>query len=80
MANPLVVGTPYGSHKRALIAFFDGCTNHWNHPLDDYLVFIKKAGNRLDPAKTNCKISGNIMSPESVVNKNISKWLNFPIC
>jgi hypothetical protein len=73
MANPLVVRTPFSGHERALNAFFNGCTNHWNHPLDYFLVCIKKAGNRLDPAKTDLKIPGNIMVLKSVVNKNITK-------
>ena len=52
MANPLVVSTPFSGHKRALYAFFNRCTNHWNHPLGYWIYSIKKAGNRLDPAKT----------------------------
>jgi hypothetical protein len=73
MANPLVVSTPLGGHERALYAFFNRCTNHRNHPLDNLVDCIKKAGNRLDPAKTDRKIPGNIMIRGSIVNKNFKK-------
>jgi len=33
MANPVVVRTPFSSHKRTLHTFFNSCTMHWNHPL-----------------------------------------------
>ena len=44
MANPTVVGTPFGSHKRAFLTFTNRCTNHWNHPPFFYLnpSFTKK--------------------------------------
>ena len=77
MANPLVVRTPFSGHKRALNAFFNGCTNHWNHPLEFGFVCIKKAGNRLDPAKADWKIPGNIMTLESIVNNYFAKRFEF---
>jgi hypothetical protein len=57
MANPAVVGTPIRRHKRALHTFFDGCTNHWNHPLDK-VNWYKKSRGKLNPAKTeNSKLT-----------------------
>ena len=37
MANPAVVGTPGGGHKRALFTFTNRCTNHRNHPLSWFI-------------------------------------------
>jgi hypothetical protein len=39
MANPAVIRTALCGHERALSAFSNGCTNHWNHPLT-IMVFI----------------------------------------
>jgi len=44
MANPAVVWTPISGHKRALHTFFNGCTNHWNHPLNRAKFVKKKPG------------------------------------
>jgi len=38
MANPAVKRTALCGHERALSAFSDGCTNHWNHPLESFNV------------------------------------------
>ena len=79
MANPLVVRTPFGGHKRALNAFFNSCTNHWNHPLENYLVCIKKSREPFGPSQNRLKISRNVMPPGSIVNKNFTKKHKFLI-
>ena len=46
MANPAVIRTALCGHERALSAFSNGCTNHWNHPLDIMVLIptIKRTG------------------------------------
>ena len=76
MANPAVVGTPFCGHKRALHTFFDGCTNHWNHPLDMEILY-KKSRDNLSPADTEIQIRGNIRVSNLNVNKNVAIHINF---
>jgi hypothetical protein len=55
MANPAVIGTALCGHERTLSAFSNGCTNHWNHPLESFNVMNtdNKMDRRAPPARLN---------------------------